>query len=71
MTIEGIRENIHEHVGNEVVVTHNEGRNKISCCKGRVVEVYSNIFIVMEQNNKRSFSYRDVLTETVKITFKM
>ena len=70
MTIEAIRDNIHQHVGNEVVVTYNEGRNKVSHCRGKVVEVYHNIFIVMDKEHKMSFSYYDVLTRTAKITFK-
>ena len=71
MTIEAIRDNIHHNMGNEVEVIHNEGRNKISHYEGRVVEVYRNIFIVMDRDGKRSFSYHDILTETVKISFKM
>ena len=71
MTIEAIRDSIHHNVGNRVQVIHNEGRNKISRYEGRVIEVYRNIFIVMEHENKRSFSYHDVLTETVKVSFKL
>ena len=71
MTIEAIRDNIHHNMGNDILVIHNEGRNKISHYKGKVVEVYNNIFIVLDHNNKRSFSYHDVLTETVKISFKV
>ena len=71
MTIEAIRDNIHDNMGSEVLVTHNEGRNKITRYKGRVVEVYRNIFIVMDHNSKRSFSYHDVLTKTVRVSFKV
>ena len=71
MTIDAIRDNIHHNMGNRVEVIHNEGRNKITRYKGRVVEVYRNIFIVMDNNSKRSFSYYDVLTNTVKISFKL
>ncbi len=70
MTIETIRDNITNNMGNEVKVVHNEGRNKILEYRGRVVEVYNNIFIVLDHDSKRSFSYHDVLTETVKISFK-
>ncbi len=71
MTIEAIRDSIHDNVGNQIEVIHNEGRNKISHYKGKVVEVYRNIFIVMDHDSKRSFSYYDVLTNTVKISFKL
>lgn len=71
MTIDGIRDSIHNNVGNQIDVIHNEGRNKISHYRGKIVEVYRNIFIVMDNNSKVSFSYHDVLTETVKISFKL
>ena len=70
MTIDAIRDNITNHIGNEILVIHNEGRNCILEYHGKVVEVYPNIFIVLDDGGKKSFSYHDVLTETVKISFK-
>ena len=70
MTIEAIRDSIHHHIGNEIIVTYNEGRNKVSHCSGKVGEVYHSIFIVMDKEHKKSFSYYDVLTQTAKISFK-
>ena len=69
MTIENIKRDINDNVGNNIRVIHNEGRNKIYEYNGKVVEVYPNIFIVMVKESKRSFSYCDVLTDTVKIFF--
>lgn len=71
MTIEKIRDDIHNHMGNVAKITHNEGRNRIMEYEGEVIEVYRNIFIIMDQNSKRSFSYHDILTETIKVSFKM
>ncbi len=73
MTIEKIRKDINKNLGNEVKIIHNEGRNKIYEYTGKVVEVYNNIFIILDNDNdsKRSFSYYDVLTETVKVSFKL
>lgn len=73
MTIEKIKMSINDNLGNEVKIVHNEGRNKIYEYRGKVIEVYDNIFIVLDSNNdsKRSFSYYDVLTDTVKVSFKM
>ena len=70
MTIDAIRDNITSHMGNEISVIHTEGRSRILEYHGKVVEVYHNIFIVLDDGGKRSFSYHDVLTETVKISFK-
>lgn len=69
MTIDAIKNNIHSNVGNNIKVVHNEGRNKIYEYKGKIVEVYPNIFIVEVSDFKKSFSYYDVLTDTVKISF--
>ena len=71
MTISKIRDKISSHVGNEVKVVHNEGRNKVFEYRGKVVEVYPNVFIILDNNSKRSFSYYDVLTDTVKVSFKL
>lgn len=73
MTIEKIRNDINDNLGSDVKITHNEGRNKIYEYSGKVIEVYNNIFIILDSNNdsKRSFSYYDVLTETVKVSFKV
>ena len=73
MTIEKIRNDINDNSGSDVKITHNEGRNKIYEYSGKVIEVYNNIFIILDSNNdsKRSFSYYDVLTETVKVSFKV
>ena len=70
MNIDTIKKNISKNIGNSIKVVHNEGRNKINEYNGKIVEVYPNIFIVMEREAKRSFSYYDVLTNTVKISFK-
>ena len=72
MNILKIKENINNNVGNRIQVVHNEGRNKIYEYTGKLVEVYNNIFIILDEksSSKRSFSYYDVLTDTVKISFK-
>lgn len=71
MTIEKIRNDIHNNMGNVAVITHNEGRNKIQEYEGKVIEVYRNIFVIMDNNSKRSFSYYDVLTDTTRVSFKV
>lgn len=71
MTIEKIRNDIHKQMGNVAKITHNEGRNKILEYEGKVIEVYRNIFVIMDNNSKRSFSYHDVLTDTTRVSFKL
>ena len=69
MNIDTIKKNISKNIGNSIKVVHNEGRNKIYEYRGKIIEVYPNIFIVMIKDFKKSFSYYDVLTDTVKISF--
>ena len=71
MTIEKIRANIYDNMGNVAKIIHNEGRNKILEYEGEVIEVYRNIFVILDKDSKRSFSYHDVLTDTTKVSFKM
>ena len=73
MTIEKIKRSISNNLGNEIMIVHNEGRNKVYEYTGKLVEVYNNIFIVLDDKNssKRCFSYYDVLTKVVRISFKL
>lgn len=71
MTIEKIRSVIFDNLGNDIKILHNEGRNKVLEYRGKVIEVYPNIFIVLDRDGKRSFSYHDILTKTVRVSFKL
>ncbi len=73
MNIDKIKECINNNLGNDITIIHNEGRNKIFEYSGKLIEVYNNIFIILDDKylSKRSFSYYDVLIKTVKISFKI
>ncbi|MDO5707681.1 MAG: Veg family protein [Andreesenia angusta] len=68
-----IKENIESYLGREVRLKADKGRKRIIEKDGVVEGVYPSIFIVKingGNNNSRtvSYSYSDVLTETVKVT---
>jgi len=67
--IETIKNNIFSHLNKEVKVISKENRNRNEVFYGRVVEIYSHIFIVSNGIDKKSFSYSDVLSREVNITF--
>lgn len=70
MTIEKIKNNINDKVGDSVKVVYNGSRNKKEEYSGIITETYNCIFIVKtNQQETKSFSYRDVLTNTVEIFF--
>ncbi len=70
MTIEKIKNNIDSKLGNNVKIVYNGSRNKREEYSGVISETYNYIFIVkVGSDEKKSFSYRDVLTNTVEIFF--
>ena len=70
MTIEKIKNNIDSKKGNNVKVIYNGSRNKKEEYEGIIKEVYNYIFIIKtDGNDVKSFSYRDVLTNTIELFF--
>lgn len=70
MTINIIRDKIDSRIGDNVKVIYNGSRNKKEEYSGVITETYNYIFVVkMEDNEKKSFSYSDVLTNTIEIFF--
>lgn len=65
-----IREKLSDYIGENVVIKYNLGRNKYEKYNVTIKELYENVFIV-ESNNciKKSFTYTDILTKTIKIDY--
>ena len=70
MTIEKIKNHIDSNLGGNVKVIYNGSRNKREEYRGVITETYNFIFIIKtKKEEKKSFSYRDVLTNTVELFF--
>lgn len=73
MTIDIVKEKLNEHIGENIVITCNMGRNKIEEYNVVLKELYDNVFLVEFNNNDnleiKSFSYSDVITKNVKIEY--
>lgn len=68
MTIEKIKKSINRNIGKEVKIICKGSRNKKEVFNGKINGIYNYIFTIKSNDNLiRSFSYRDVLTENVKI----
>ncbi|NLM04988.1 MAG: Veg protein [Clostridiales bacterium] len=73
-TLDEIRKNIEEYIGQEVTLRANKGRRKIMVRKGVLENTYPSVFIVKINGDydnaarRVSYSYSDILTETVEIT---
>lgn len=70
MTIEKIKNNIDNNLGESVKVVYNGSRNKKEEYSGVITETYNYIFIIKTRSEEtKSFSYRDILTNTLEIFF--
>ena len=68
-----IKDELETHVGESVVVVAQAGRKKITTKVGILAETYPSLFIVELENDtfeRVSYSYTDVLTNNIDITFK-
>ena len=70
MTIERIKDNIDNNLGEFVKVIYNGSRNKREEYSVIITETYNYIFIIKTCSEEiKSFSYRDILTNTLEIFF--
>jgi uncharacterized protein Veg len=72
-TLTQIRRSIEDCVGKKVVLRTNKGRKKVKTREGVLEEAYPNVFVVriddgLCSQRKVSYSYSDVLTDSVEIT---
>lgn len=71
-TIANIKKDIETHLGEKVTLRANGGRKKILINDGVLESIYPSIFVIrLDNDNKRtvSYSYSDVLTNTVELVF--
>ncbi len=65
-----IRGKLNDYIGEEVTIKYNLGRNKYEKYKVTIKELYENVFLVeLNNNSKKSFTYTDVITKTIKIDY--
>jgi len=72
--LQEIRKNIEEYVGQKIVLKANKGRKRTVTREGILENTYPSIFVVRidgqfgDHVRRVSYSYSDILTETVEIT---
>lgn len=69
MTIYEIKRDLGEHLGKEVSIRYNLGRNKYENYRVIIKELYDYVFLVENGLGVKSFSYSDVVTKTIKIDY--
>lgn len=72
MNINLIKEEMKSKIGKEVHIKYNLGRNKIERYDATIKELYNYIFIVElnSTNELKSFMYSDIITNTIKLSYK-
>lgn len=72
MNINVIREKIESNLGKEVFIRYNLGRNKVEKYNAKIKEIYNYVFVVevLNTNEVKSFTYSDIITNTIKIYYK-
>lgn len=68
-----IRKNVEGCIGKKVILKANKGRKKTTIREGVLEEAYPSLFVVRISNQydsvrRVSYTYSDILTETVEIT---
>lgn len=68
--ISEIRGKLNDYIGEEVTIKYNLGRNKFEKYHVIIKELYDNVFLVESKTQeKKVFSYSDVITNTIKIDY--
>lgn len=74
ITLKSIKEGLDQQLGNKIMLTAQAGRKKVTERKGILTETYPSVFVVELDQDKHAFdrvsySYTDILTESVEIEF--
>ena len=67
--IDRIKNEIKNHLNTEVKVVSKENRNRNEVFYGYIVEYYSHVFIVSNGIERKSYTYNDILSKDITISF--
>ncbi len=73
LNIDKVRETIKLQTGKKLSFKYNGARNQIEEFEGKIIETYSKIFVIQPSSSLaplKSFSYSDILTESLEIIGK-
>ena len=69
MTISSVKKELLNHIGDEVFIKYNLGRNKYEEYEAKVKELYDYVFLVDTDFGVKSFTYIDVITKMIRIDY--
>ena len=67
--IESIKNEIKSHLNKEVKIIAKENRNRNEVFYGYITEYYSHVFVISNGIDRKSYSYNDILSKDISITF--
>lgn len=67
--IDSIKSNIRNHLNHEVKIVTKENRNRTEVFYGNIIETYAHVFLVSNGTEKKSYSYSDILSKDIEVTF--
>ena len=71
VTIKNVKEELTKHLGDEVTIKYNLGRNKYEKYNVKLKKLYDFTVELEKKKSKeiKSFSYSDVITKIIKIDY--
>lgn len=69
MTISSVKKELLDHIGDQVSIKYNLGRNKYEEYEAKIKELYDYIFLVDTDLGVKSFTYIDVITKMIRIDY--
>ena len=67
--IDSIKNEIKNHLNTEVKVISKENRNRNEVFHGFITEYYSRVFVVSNGIDHKSYTYNDILSKDISVTF--
>lgn len=67
--IETIKNKIRSHLNQEVKIIAKENRNRNEVFYGYITEIYNHVFVISNGIEKKSYSYADILSKDIQITY--
>ncbi len=72
-TLTEIRKSVEGCIGSKVILRTNKGKRKVNVKEGVIEVAYPSVFIVkinagLDTERRVSYSYSDILTDTVEVT---
>ena len=69
MTISSVKKELLDHIGDQVSIKYNLGRNKFEEYEAKIKELYDYVFLVDTDLGVKSFTYIDVITKMIRIDY--